>query len=94
MSQPAKARSGKPRPQNRQSDGFFARMFGGLRAFFLSIPRFYRQVVAELRKTVRPTKTELWTFFTVVLFFVIAVMIYVGALDFLFGKFVMLLYGA
>lgn len=93
MSQSAKARSGKPRPKKREHGNFFTRFFGALRDFFLKIPRFYRQVVAELRKTVRPTKTELWTFFTVVLFFVIAVMIYVGALDFIFGKFVMLLYG-
>nr|WP_284501171.1 preprotein translocase subunit SecE [Bowdeniella massiliensis] len=60
---------------------------------FARIALFYRQVVAELRKTVRPTKTELWTFFTVVLIFVIAVMAFVGVLDFMFGKLILAIYG-
>ncbi|OKL55105.1 preprotein translocase subunit SecE [Bowdeniella nasicola] len=83
MSQSAETGAGKSRPAaNREKRGLFAR-----------IALFYRQVVAELRKTVRPTKTELWTFFTVVLIFVLAVMAYVGVLDFVFGKLVLFIYG-
>ena len=55
MSQSAEAGANKPRSAPK----------GENRGLFARIALFYRQVVAELRKTVRPTKTELWTFFTV-----------------------------
>lgn len=83
MSQSAETGANKPRSAPK----------GENRGLFARIALFYRQVVAELRKTVRPTKTELWTFFTVVLVFVIAVMAYVGVLDFLFGKLILAIYG-
>jgi preprotein translocase subunit SecE len=54
---------------------------------------FLRQVVAELRKVVRPTRTELITYTSVVLVFVLAVMLYVSALDFGFGKLVLWVFG-
>lgn len=55
--------------------------------------RFLRQVVAELRKVVRPTRTELITYTSVVLVFVLAVMLYVSALDFGFGQLVLWAFG-
>ena len=54
---------------------------------------FLRQVVAELRKVVRPTRTELITYTTVVLVFVLIVMLYVSVLDFGFGKLVLWAFG-
>ncbi len=54
---------------------------------------FLRQVVAELKKVVRPTRNELLTYFTVVLVFVVAVMTYVSLLDFGFGKLVLWVFG-
>ena len=54
---------------------------------------FLRQVVAELKKVVRPTRTELITYTTVVLVFVLAVMIYVSILDIGFGKLVLWAFG-
>ncbi len=54
---------------------------------------FFRQVVAELKKVVRPTRTELLTYTTVVLVFVCAVMTYVSLLDFGFGKLVLRVFG-
>jgi len=54
---------------------------------------FLRQVVAELKKVVRPTRTELITYTSVVLVFVIAVMLFVSALDFGFAKLVLWLFG-
>lgn len=83
MSQPAKVEGAKNHP-GASSDK---------RRLFARIALFYRQVIAELRKTVRPTKNELWTFFAVVLVFVIAIMAFVGLLDLVFGKLVMLMYG-
>lgn len=63
------------------------------RGFFARIALFIRQIVAELRKVVRPSREELWTFFLVVIVFVLAIMVYVGALDFLFGQLVLLIFG-
>ena len=57
------------------------------------VRRFLRQVVAELRKVVRPTRNELVTYTSVVLVFVLAVMIYVSILDFGFGKLVLWAFG-
>jgi len=54
---------------------------------------FLRQVVAELKKVVRPTRTELITYTTVVLVFVLAVMIFVSILDFGFGRLVLWAFG-
>ena len=55
---------------------------------------FIRQILDELRKVVRPTRHELVTYTSVVIFFVTTVMMYVWGLDrlvqgliaFLFGK--------
>ena len=51
-----------------------------------SIPTFYRQVVAELRKVVWPTQEQLVTYFIVVMVFVLLMMALVSALDLGFGK--------
>jgi preprotein translocase subunit SecE len=64
----------KPKPSPRRR--------GGTRLFL-------RQVVAELKKVVRPTRNELITYTSVVLVFVIAVMIYVSVMDYGFGKLVL-----
>lgn len=53
-----------------------------------SIPTFYRQVVAELRKVVYPTQEQLVTYFFVVMIFVIVMMSLVSVLDLGFGKLV------
>jgi len=47
---------------------------------------FYRQVVAELRKVVWPTRQQLITYFWVVLVFVAVMMTLVSLLDLGFGK--------
>ncbi len=51
-----------------------------------SIPTFYRQVVAELRKVVYPTQDQLITYFIVVMVFVVVMMTLISALDLAFGK--------
>ena len=53
---------------------------------------FYRQVVAELRKVVWPTRQQLVTYFWVVLVFVIVMMTFVSLLDLGFGKAVFALF--
>jgi preprotein translocase subunit SecE len=57
-----------------------------------SIPTFYRQVVAELRKVVYPTQEQLVTYFFVVMFFVIVMMSFVSALDLGFGRLAFLVF--
>ena len=54
---------------------------------------FVRQVIAELRKVVRPTRTELITYTSVVMVFVVVVMAFVSALDIGLGKLVLLVFG-
>jgi preprotein translocase subunit SecE len=49
---------------------------------------FYRQVLAELRKVVWPTREQLVTYFLVVLVFVVVMITIVSILDFLFGSLV------
>ena len=51
-----------------------------------SIPTFYRQVVAELRKVVYPTREQLITYFIVVMVFVLIMMTIVSLLDLGLGK--------
>ena len=51
-----------------------------------SLPTFYRQVVAELRKVVYPTQEQLVTYFIVVMVFVLVMMAIVAGLDLAFGK--------
>lgn len=54
--------------------------------FFARIMRFIREIVAEMKKVRYPSKTELWTYFLVVVFFVAALMLFTGLADFIFGR--------
>ncbi|KHL16346.1 preprotein translocase subunit SecE [Mumia flava] len=53
---------------------------------------FYRQVVAELRKVVWPTRPQLINYFFVVLVFVVVMMGIIAGLDYGFGKLVFWLF--
>lgn len=54
---------------------------------------FYRQVVAELRKVIWPTRQQLLTYTGVVLVFVVIMIGYVFTLDNLFSNAVLALFG-
>ena len=58
------------------------------------IGRFFREVVAELRKVIWPTRKELLTYTSVVLVFVVAMVTIVGLFDFAFGQGVIAVFGA
>jgi len=47
---------------------------------------FFRQVIAELRKVIWPTRDQLVTYFMVVLVFVMFMIAVVSVLDFAFNK--------
>ncbi len=63
------------------------------KGLFARIALFVRQVVAELKKVVSPTRQELLTYTGVVLVFVAIVMAFVGLLDYLIGLGVFALLG-
>ncbi len=53
---------------------------------FGRILRFIREIIAELKKVVTPTRKELINYTLVVLAFVAIMMLLVTGLDFLFGQ--------
>jgi preprotein translocase subunit SecE len=57
------------------------------------IALFYRQVVAELRKVIWPTRKELVTYTSVVMVFVAIMIVYVSVLDYGFSKLVLRIFG-
>ncbi|NTW40135.1 MAG: preprotein translocase subunit SecE [Cellulomonadaceae bacterium] len=63
------------------------------RGLFARIAVFVRQVVAELKKVVRPTRTELIRYTSVVLVFVVVVMAFVTVVDLGVGSLVGWVFG-
>ena len=57
------------------------------------ISLFYRQVIAELRKVIWPTRRELRTYTIVALTFVLVMVVIVTSLDYLFTKLVFWAFG-
>jgi preprotein translocase subunit SecE len=80
-----KAESADSRPKAKaeiQRVGIFGR-----------IARFFREVVAELRKVIWPTRKELLTYTAVVVVFVTVMLTIVAGLDYLFAKGVLFVFG-
>lgn len=63
------------------------------RSPFARIALFIRQVIAELKKVVTPTRRELFSFTGVVLVFVLIMMGFVYGLDYVFGWAVSMVFG-
>ena len=80
-----RAGSADSRPKARTETGR-----GGI---FGRIARFFREVVAELRKVIWPTRNELLTYTAVVVVFVAVILTIVSGLDFAFGKGVLWVFG-
>lgn len=80
MSKPDRGRGGDRRPERRRSP--LGRM--GL---------FYRQIIAELRKVIWPTRKELITYTTVALTFIVIMIGIVTVLDYGFTKLVFAVLG-
>ncbi|HJG81324.1 MAG TPA: preprotein translocase subunit SecE [Brevibacterium senegalense] len=53
---------------------------------FGRILRFFREIIAELKKVVTPTRKELINYTLVVLGFVVIMMLLITGLDFVFGQ--------
>jgi preprotein translocase subunit SecE len=81
----AKAESADSRPKTK-ADTDRVGLFG-------RIARFIREVVAELRKVIWPTRKELLTYTAVVVAFVAVMLTIVAGLDFAFAKGVLWVFG-
>ncbi|MFF2043907.1 preprotein translocase subunit SecE [Kitasatospora sp. NPDC048239] len=75
-------RSGDKKSGKRAKMGAFARL-----------ALFYRQIIAELRKVVWPSRNELVNYTTVVVVFVVVVMAFVAGLDYGFSKLSLWIFG-
>jgi len=64
------------------------------RGLFARLALFLRQIVAELKKVVRPTRSELTTYTTVVVVFVLVVMAFVTLLDLGIGRVTLWVFGS
>ena len=60
---------------------------------FARLGRFLREVVAELRKVIWPTRNQMVTYTIVVIVFVVFMVALVGVLDLLFAKGVLAVFG-
>ncbi|MCD4550295.1 preprotein translocase subunit SecE [Schaalia sp. lx-260] len=54
---------------------------------------YIKQVIAEMKKVTYPGRRETWTYFTVVVVFVVSIMIFTGLVDFGFGRLTALIFG-
>ena len=63
------------------------------RNVFSRLGLWWRQIIAELRKVIWPTRKELVTYTTVVIAFVMVVIAYVTVLDYGFSKAVFAVFG-
>ncbi|HEY9523736.1 MAG TPA: preprotein translocase subunit SecE [Thermopolyspora sp.] len=60
---------------------------------FARLSLYYRQVVAELRKVIWPTRNELISYTAVVIVFVLIIIAYISVLDVIFGRVVLAIFG-
>jgi len=65
----------------------------GKKGIFGRLGLFYRQIVAELRKVVWPNRSDLVTYTTVVIVFVVVVISFVSVVDWGFTKLVSYVFG-
>lgn len=65
----------------------------GKKGLFARIAVFYRQIIAELRKVVWPSRNELIQYTTVVVVFVVTIMLVVYGMDTAFAKLSLWIFG-
>ena len=57
------------------------------------VQRYYRETIGELRKVTWPTRQEATSLTIVVLIVIAAMSAFLGLLDFIFGRFFILIFG-
>ena len=97
MSDSAEAATGLGSADDRDPDGrperVRERRGNPVSRLLRAIAVYYRQVVAELRKVIWPTRRELLTYTSVVLVFVVFMVAVVSLFDFLFSQGVLAVFG-
>jgi preprotein translocase subunit SecE len=88
-----KARRALAKTDTGWTDDKGVRTEEGRPGLFGRVGRFVREVVAELRKVIWPTRKELLTYATVVIVFVTIMLTIVGLLDLGFAKAVLVVFG-
>jgi preprotein translocase subunit SecE len=63
------------------------------KGFFGRILLFFKQVISEIRKVVRPTRDELTQYTAVVLIFIVFIMLFVVGLDWVFNHVINFVFG-
>ena len=84
MTETAEATPERPASEGRR---------GGLSGLLGRLGLYYRQVIAELRKVIWPTRKELITYTAVVLVFVTVMISIVSGLDYGFSKLILKVFG-
>ncbi|MER5642383.1 preprotein translocase subunit SecE [Kitasatospora sp. NPDC002227] len=88
--------SRRDRKRAKKADGGDGAKGGGKRAkksFFARAALFYRQIIAELRKVVWPTRSELMQYTSVVVTFVVVIMGIVAGMDYGLSKLSLWIFG-
>lgn len=67
---------------------------GKKRGFFGAVILYIRQVIAELRKVVKPTRGELFKMTGIVLAFVVIMILIITGLDLVFGSLTSLIFSS
>ena len=65
----------------------------GKQGLFARLALFISQIIDELRKGVRPTRSELWNYTIVVIAFVTVMMFLIFGMDWVFSRLVGLVFG-
>jgi len=84
---------GQSRGSRRSGTKRAAKSGNPVSRFFGAIGLFVSQILDELRKVVRPTRSELWNYTLVVIVFVTTMMAITAGVDFGFTKLVGLVFG-
>ena len=93
MTESASTASAARRPEGPGGSARVGRRKDGGPGRIRSIGVFYKQVVAELRKVIWPTRRELLTYTSVVLVFVVFMVAIVSLFDFVFSQGVLRVFG-
>ena len=93
MTESASTASAARRPEGPGGSARVGRRKDGGPGRIRSIGVFYKQVVAELRKVIWPTRKELVTYTSVVVVFVVVMVLLVSAFDFAFSQGVLKVFG-
>jgi preprotein translocase subunit SecE len=87
-----KTKEGSSSPSRRPRDDSERRTFW-LAGLFQSLTRFIREIVAEMRKVIWPSRHELVTYTVVVVIFVVVLVAIVAGLDIGFAKLTLWIFG-